>query len=61
VPRQGRPTPGIAPGRDALDVQLDDPELRAEMELTVQLMVRANESPVALSQEEIDTCLGVAS
>ena len=51
-------TPRVA---DALDVNLDDCELLDEVELTVGLMLAANESPVALTQEEIDEVLGIAS
>lgn len=42
---------------DALDVSLDHPELRAEVELTSLLMIAANESRGRLSQAEIDSLL----
>lgn len=48
-------------GRDALDVSLHDSELADEVELTVRLMVAANESDDPLGQEQVDSILGVPS
>lgn len=46
-------------GRDALDVSLHDNELADEVELTVRLMVAANESDDPLGQQQVDAILGV--
>ena len=46
---------------DALDANLEDPELLAEVELTTALMVAANQSSDSLSDEMIDRLLGIAS
>ena len=41
---------------------VDDPDRREEVvELTAQLIVAANDSLTALSQEEVDVILGVSS
>lgn len=47
------------PGRDALDVSLHDIDLAAELDLTVRLMVAANESDQPLTEEDIDLILEV--
>jgi hypothetical protein len=41
-------------------VSLRDDEALAEVQLMVQLMVAANETPGPLSQAEVDVLLGVA-
>jgi hypothetical protein len=45
--------------RDTLDVSLHDGELAEEVELTVRLIVAANDSDGALGQREIDDLLDV--
>jgi hypothetical protein len=57
APRRGSPSRTT---RDALDVSLDDDDLRAETELTVLLMIAANDSDGVLSPQEIDRVLGTA-
>lgn len=47
------------PRRDSLDVSLEDYDLQEEVELTVHLMVAANESDRPLSQRLVDEILGV--
>jgi hypothetical protein len=42
---------------DALDVDLQDPELLAEISLLADLMVAASESTAPLSQARIDNIL----
>lgn len=44
---------------DPFDVDLEDDELLAEVELTADLIVAANQSDERLSSEEIDRILGV--
>ena len=44
---------------DPLDVELQDDELLAEVELTASLIVAANESDGHLSADEIDRILGI--
>ena len=44
---------------DSLDVSLHDAELRDEVDLTVRLIVAANQSDGMLSRREIDEVLGV--
>jgi hypothetical protein len=44
---------------DSLDVPLHDPELQDEVELTVRLIVAANESDRVLTPREVDEVLGV--
>ncbi len=44
---------------DNLNVPLEDAELLAEVELTTNLIIAASESEAALSQEEVDTLLGL--
>jgi hypothetical protein len=44
---------------DPFDVELEDPELLAEVSLTASLMVAANQSEGPLSVEEIDHLLGL--
>ena len=44
---------------DPLDVELQDDELLAEVELTSRLIVAANDSDGHLSPEEIDRILGI--
>jgi hypothetical protein len=44
---------------DNLNVPLEDAELLAEVELTTNLIIAASESEAALSQDEVDTLLGV--
>ncbi len=46
-------------GPDHLDVSLDDAELRAELDLTVQLILAANGSDSPLSRAEVDRILGL--
>jgi hypothetical protein len=57
APRRATPSP-TRTTRDALDVSLDDDDLRAETELTVLLMIAANDSDETLSQQDIDRVLG---
>lgn len=59
APRRGT-TPPSRTTRDALDVSLDDDELRAETELTVLLMIATNGSDGSLSQQDVDRVLGTA-
>ena len=44
---------------DQFDVTLEDGDLLGEVELTTTLIIAASESEEHLSQEEIDTLLGV--
>jgi hypothetical protein len=44
---------------DGLDVSLEDTELRAEVELTVQPILAADDSECRLSLEEVDLILGL--
>lgn len=44
---------------DSLDVSLHDGELAEEVELTVRLIVAANESDRPLSEQEVDDLLEV--
>lgn len=44
---------------DPLDVELQDDELLAEVELTASLIVAANDADGHLSAEEIDRILGI--
>ncbi len=46
---------------DKLNVPLEDAELLAEVELTTNLIIAASESDVSLSQEEVDTLLGLSA
>lgn len=46
-------------GRDALDVDLVHTELQDELELTVGLILAANEATGPLGQDDIDELLGV--
>ena len=46
---------------DQLNVPLEDAELLAEVELTTNLIIAASESEATLTQEEVDTLLGIAS
>jgi hypothetical protein len=46
-------------GREALDVPLHDSELQEEVELTVLLMVAANDAAGPLAQGAVDELLGV--
>lgn len=46
-------------GRDALDVSLHDSDLQEEVELTVLLMVAANDAAGPLTQSAVDELLGV--
>jgi hypothetical protein len=46
---------------DPFDVQLVDTEYLAELELTISLMIAANESPGQLRQEQIDRILHAES
>lgn len=52
-----------APGMtaDRLDVSLEDGELLGEVELTVRLILAANDSDSRLSPHEVDRILGIAS
>jgi hypothetical protein len=49
----------VTAGYDALDVSLHDLSLLEEVELTVQLMIAANDASEALSQAAVDEILGV--
>ena len=58
----------VGPGRggmrrtgkmDPLDVSMTDQELLDEMSLAVELIIAANASAGALSQTEVDRCLGL--
>ena len=60
IPAQRTSSP-ISLGRDVLDVHLADDELLAETELTVHLMVAANERDYQLSQQEVDYLLGLGA
>ena len=44
---------------DKLNVPLEDAELLAEVELTTNLIIAASESDAALSQEQVDSLLGI--
>lgn len=44
---------------DRLDVSLEDTELRGEVELTVQLILAANDAECRLSRDEVDRILGL--
>ena len=44
---------------DPFDVELEDPELLDEVNLTASLMVAANQSDGPLPTEEIDRLLGL--
>ena len=44
---------------DKLNVPLEDAELLAEVELTTNLIIAASESESALSQEQVDSLLGL--
>ena len=46
-------------GYDALDVSLHDRTLLEEVELTVQLMIAANDATGTLNQTTVDEILGV--
>lgn len=46
-------------GRDSLDVCLNDPELHAEVEMTLSLIVAANDAEGRVPSEEVDRILGV--
>lgn len=51
--------PESVTGRDSLDVSLCDPELHDEVELTLSLIVAANDAEGRVSPEEVDRILGV--
>jgi hypothetical protein len=51
--------PDLVRRRDALDVSLEDDELRAETELTTHLIIAASEAELPLSQDDVDALLGV--
>ncbi|MGH3413902.1 MAG: hypothetical protein ACRDPH_12565 [Marmoricola sp.] len=44
---------------DPLDVELEDPELLAEVELTAALIVAANQADCRLSADQVDHVLGL--
>jgi len=44
---------------DPLDVELEDPELLAEVDLTATLIAAANQTEGRLAPEEIDRLLGL--
>ena len=44
---------------DPLDVSMTDQDLLDEMSLAVELIIAANAAPAALSQAEVDRCLGL--
>ncbi|HEX6248951.1 MAG TPA: hypothetical protein VFZ64_13855 [Nocardioidaceae bacterium] len=46
-------------GRDSLDVCLEDPELHAEVEMTLSLIVAANDAEERVPADEVDRILGV--
>lgn len=46
---------------DRLDVSLEDGELLGEVELTVRLILAANDSDSRLSPHEVDRILGIES
>ena len=46
---------------DQLNVPLEDAELLAEVELTTNLIIAASETDTALSQDEVDRLLGLAT
>jgi hypothetical protein len=46
---------------DKLNVPLEDAELLAEVELTTNLIIAASESESALSQDQVDALLGLAT
>ena len=45
---------------DPFDVELEDPELLNEVDLTASLMVAANQSDGPLTADEIDRLLGLS-
>ncbi len=45
---------------DPLDVPLEDPDIREEVELVAALMVAAGQSDGPLDEDQIDVLLGVA-
>lgn len=45
--------------RDALDVSLHDSDLHEEVVLTTHLMIAATDSAEHLSQQEVDSLLGL--
>ena len=45
--------------RDQFDVTLEDSDLLGEVELTTNLIIAASESEDHLSEDQIDTILGV--
>jgi hypothetical protein len=49
----------VTAGYDALDVSLHDRTLLEEVELTVQLMIAANDATGPLSRAAVDEILGV--
>lgn len=57
--RHPQPSPAPMSSNDSLDVSLHDAELADEVELTVRLIVAANDSERPLSQREVDELLGV--
>lgn len=56
---QRKDVPGMTV--DRLDVSLEDGELLGEVELTVRLILAANDSDSRLSPHEVDHILGIAS
>jgi hypothetical protein len=56
--RPQRPWPAMS-GEDSLDVSLHDGELAEEVELTVRLIVAANEVEDRIAPEKVDEILGV--
>ncbi len=46
---------------DKLDVQLEDAELLAEVELTTNLIIAATEADSPFAQDELDRLLGIVS
>ena len=46
---------------DKLDVQLEDAELLAEVELTTNLIIAATEAESPFAQDELDRLLGIVS
>ena len=60
IPAQRTTSPNSI-GYDVLDVTLADDELLAETELTVHLMIAANESDHPLDEQEIDHLLGLGA
>lgn len=47
------------PVHDQFDVSLEDAELLREVELTTNLIIAASESEEHLTQDEIDSILGI--